>query len=71
MSKLKPKPMRETMPTVAGWVDDLREAFGREAVIPSIYAGTHGEADQFHATEGSHQVGTPFTESEGWTTVSE
>ena len=60
------KPMRDRMPTVSAWIDDLRASLGPEAVVPSIYAGTHGEPDQFHATEGPHQVGTPFTESDQW-----
>lgn len=54
------KPMRQAMPTVAQWIDDLREEFGAESIDESIRAGMRGEPNQFHATEGGHEIGTPF-----------
>ncbi len=52
--------MREAMPTVAGWIDDLRSAFGADQVDPSIRAGLRGEPNRFWAKEGAHELGTPF-----------
>lgn len=54
------KPMREIMPLTAAWIDQLREAFGTESINNSIRLGMQGFPDWFHATEGKHQVGTPF-----------
>lgn len=54
------KPMRQAMPTVAGWIDELREAFGAEAIDASIRAGLRGEPSKFHAREGAHELGTAF-----------
>lgn len=56
----KPGHMRQAMPTVAQWIDDLRAEFGADQVDPSIRAGMRGEPNQFHATEGGHEIGTPF-----------
>lgn len=55
------KPMRQVMPQVATWIDDLREAFGADAIEHGIKRGMAGEADQFHAVEDGHELGTPFT----------
>ncbi len=50
--------MREEMPTVAAWIDDLRLAFGAEAVTAWI---RQGRADgTFHARENGHEVGAPI-----------
>ncbi len=50
--------MREEMPTVAAWIDDLRLAFGADAVTAWI---RQGRADgTFHAHENGHQVGAPI-----------
>lgn len=51
---------RAAMPTVAAWIDDLREAFGAEVINPALVRGTRGEPDQFHAREGELELGTPF-----------
>lgn len=50
------KPMREAMPTVAGWIDELREAFGADAINASIRNGMAGGAD-FYAEENGHALG--------------
>lgn len=56
---------REAMPTVAGWIDDLRAAFGADQVDPSIRAGMRGEANRFWAREAGVEVGTPFDREVG------
>ena len=50
------KPLRQTMPTVAAWVDELREAFGADAINPAIRNGVAGGA-QFYAEEGGQTIG--------------
>lgn len=53
------KPLRETMPTVAAIIDDLRAAFGAEAINPSIKGGMAG-VPTFYARENGHEIGTPL-----------
>jgi len=53
------KPMRLAMPTVASWIDELREAFGADQINPSLKAGMQGGSD-FHATENGHEIGIPY-----------
>jgi hypothetical protein len=50
--------MRGQMPTVAAWIDDLRQAFGKDYIDSIIKAGVNGEP-VFSATENGHSVGTP------------
>ncbi|MGZ9027362.1 MAG: hypothetical protein ACXW2U_08830 [Telluria sp.] len=50
--------MREQMPVVAAWIDDLRQAFGAEYIDKIIRDGVRGKP-VFHATENGHTVGTP------------
>lgn len=52
--------LRAEMPTVAGWVDDLRDAFGKDVIDSSIRFGMRGHAGFFHAIEGEHSIGTLF-----------
>lgn len=47
------------MPTVAGWIDDLRDAFGASVVNEAIRAGMAGHP-AFYARENGHEVGTPI-----------
>lgn len=54
------KPLRQQMPTVAGWIDDLRAAFGAEIIDHAIRAGIDGQ-QTFHARENGREVGTPIT----------
>lgn len=49
--------MRERMPTVAAWIDDMRAAFGIEHIDRQIKAGMHGQP-VFYASENGHTVGT-------------
>lgn len=51
--------MRQAMPTVAGWIDNLRAAFGADMIDAAIRAGIAGQ-DTFHAIENGHEVGTPI-----------
>ena len=53
------KPLRETMPTVAAIIDDLRDAFGAEDINPSIKGGMAG-VPTFYARENGHEIGTPL-----------
>ena len=53
------KPLREAMPIVAAFIDELREAFGAEAVNPSIKSGMAG-LPTFWASENGHEIGTPL-----------
>jgi hypothetical protein len=57
MSQPQAKPLRQTMPTTAAWVDELREAFGADAINPAIRNGVAGGA-AFYATEGGHTIGS-------------
>jgi len=51
------KKMREAMPMVASWVDDLRAAFGQTYIDGAIRAGLQGRP-VFWAQEGGHELGT-------------
>lgn len=53
------KPLRQTMPTVAAWIDDLRAAFGADEINAAIRAGLDGQPT-FHARENGQEVGTPI-----------
>lgn len=57
--------MRLAMPTVAGWIDELREAFGADQVEPSIAEGMRGEPNRFWAREAGLEVGTAFDRPAG------
>lgn len=50
------KPLRDSMPTVAAWIDELREAFGADSVNASIKAGMAGQP-MFWASERGQEVG--------------
>ena len=50
------KPLRQTMPTVAAWVDELRAAFGADAINPAIRNGAAG-GSYFYAEENGHAIG--------------
>lgn len=44
------KPLRESMPQVAAFIDEMRNAFGAEEINTQIKLGMHG-AQTFHAVE--------------------
>ena len=50
------KPMREAMPTVAAWIDELREAFGADGINSAIRNGAAG-GTHFYAEEGGQTIG--------------
>lgn len=54
---MQKKPLRAAMPTVTGWIDGLREAFGADQIDPSIRAGIDGQPT-FWARENGCEVGT-------------
>ena len=51
---------RTAMPKVTAWIDDLRAAFGRDAIDGQIRAATRDGLPTFYATEGGHSVGVPL-----------
>lgn len=55
------KPLRESMPQVAAFIDELRAVFGVEEINAQIKLGMQG-AQTFHAVENGHEVGTRFRE---------
>lgn len=50
--------LRAEMPTVAAWIDELREAFGADQINPAIKAGMNGQPT-FWAKENGLEVGAP------------
>lgn len=50
------KPLRQTMPTVAAWIDELREAFGADGINRAIRNGVAG-GSAFYAEENGHAIG--------------
>lgn len=54
------KPMRQKMPSVARFLDDLRNAFGYGLIDEQIRKGHREGKPTFHATENGHELGTPF-----------
>lgn len=55
----KPGSLREVMPQVAAWVDELRECFGRAEIDRQIAGGMAGRPT-FHASENGMEIGTPI-----------
>jgi hypothetical protein len=50
--------MREAMPTVTAFIDELRSVFGADGINAAIRRGMAGERNQFHAVENCHELGT-------------
>ena len=59
------KPLRETMPETAAWVDMLREVFGSEAIHDAIRRGVAGEPT-FFASECGQEIGTRSERGDPW-----
>lgn len=53
--------LREAMPDTYAFIEECREAFGKESVNPMIKLGMEG-AQTFYASENGIEVGTRFTE---------
>ena len=49
--------MREAMPKVAGFVDEMRQAFGAEQINGAIRSGIKGRP-HFWASENGNELGT-------------
>lgn len=63
------KPMRELMPSVAAFIDEMREAFGKEHIDGQIRKGMNGAKNTFYATENGHEIGTKFTDPKSFITL--
>lgn len=58
------KPMRDSMPDIAAFVDRMRAAFGDAAITKSMRDGLKPDAAlerRFWAVERGHMVGAPFS----------
>lgn len=51
------KPLRAAMPTVAAFIDEMRAAFGADAINAAIKSGIDGQPT-FWAKENGLEVGT-------------
>lgn len=49
--------MRGSMPKVFAWVQDLRAAFGADAIDPQIRGALQDGMPTFHAIEAGHEAG--------------
>lgn len=58
MSQGRDGSLRDKMPEIAAWIDELRQAFGRDVIDGQIRRGLRGEV-LFHAREGGHELGKP------------
>lgn len=57
--------MRDKMPLCAAFIDDLREAFGRDEIDNAIRLGLHPDCPpekRFFASENGHVLGKPAPE---------
>ena len=51
------KPLRQSMPATAAFIDAFRDAFGPEFINAAIKAGIDGQPT-FYASENGHEIGT-------------
>lgn len=54
------KDLRQQMPGVTAFIDQMRDAFGKEDIDQMIRAGMQGKPNCFHARENGIEVGTAF-----------
>ena len=54
------KDLRQEMPGVTAFIDQMREVFGKEGIDTMIRAGLQGKPNCFHARENGIEVGTCF-----------
>lgn len=60
--------MRDKMPTVAAFVDALREAFGKEEIDAAIRRGLRSDCkpwERFFAKEDGHTLGSAYVPDPG------
>lgn len=57
--------LREKMPVVDAFIDELRATFGREAIDRAIVDGLR--EGTFHALEDGHEIGKPVVAGDGVT----
>lgn len=55
--------LRQQMPTVAGWIDELRATFGKEGIDAQIRGGMNGQPT-FWARENGIEIGARIDESQ-------
>jgi hypothetical protein len=55
---MRQKELKEKMPVIAAFIDQLVEAFGKEEIHGQIRKGLQGEPT-FWASENGHEIGTP------------
>lgn len=60
--------LRESMPQVAAFIDELRAVFGVDEINAQIKLGMQG-AETFHASENGIEVGTRFREPVNYITA--
>lgn len=61
-----PAMSRQSMPTVAAWIDDLREAFGKTEIDAVIRVGLRPDCEprrRFFASENGQEIGNRFVPS--------
>lgn len=58
------KPMRLAMPKVTAFIDDFRDAFGKDMIDAQIRIGIKG-GQAFYAKEGGQSIGTPLAPVDG------
>lgn len=62
----KPKiNLREAMPLVTAFIDEMREAFGADVINRAIKNGMNGGCD-FYASENGQEVGNKLPDSGYW-----
>ncbi len=57
--------LREKMPSVTAFIDDLREAFGKDMIDGQIRKGMKGEP-VFYASENGVEIGTKVDSGATW-----
>lgn len=62
------KPLRDSMPSVAAFIDECRIVFGAEFVNEQIRKGMHG-SPTFYASENGIEVGTKMPEPKKFITA--
>jgi hypothetical protein len=54
---IKPAQMREKMPIVSAFIDQMIAEFGRDGIVTSMKVGIAGSAPTFWATEAGYEIG--------------